>query len=405
MANPRHNNLPIHQYTFSHSDKKEIQNELRKQEEFNRIVNLSENVIDEEIKDDFLDDNLYHISKNFVEYNIKENLSSALTEINFRDFTRLDTNVYSKIGFYAKNLEKVDFSNQLITDNVLDHITATLKKLTGLRINNCRELSNAGVQRTLNELGDRLTDFGCAFNSSIINSDCLKGLNVSIIEILDIEECNGIGKSFFNKFVKEKHLSLVELNFSFITSNLDSRVIGSIFTKCQKSLKSVILKGSLLSNISPEHFQTFGELSKLKYLDLSFSNITNSVLSKISFTWYDLEILRVKSLSDINDITLENMIKESPRIRLIETSNNNSLTNGFLFHLSKNTIDHKLLIIINHTPGISDNVIGAVYKENENLRIIRSNNTFANPGDSNLRIPLLPLNTKFAQIPPFRKKN
>ena len=370
-----------------------------KKDEFKRIVDLEERVLDEQLNH-FVKPpkEQYRYNPNYIEENLAFLINSNLQEINFRDFRRLPLELLCRFGFHAKNIERIDFTNQPITDAVLAHIGDNLKHLKGLRIGNCKGITEAGMRSFLRLRGNQLVDFCAPKTPQAITKESLEFLDISNLRILDIEACNQIDKFFFERFEKAERLQLEILNISDLGKVCEWTAINKLLQLASSTLQTFIARNTGLSSIHFSALSPLGGCTEIKYIDLSgFSDLTDEILFNINPQWTHIRVFNIKMCKNVSEFNLLRLLRLAPSLKHIDLSINDIITDSFLINLCAANPLPKT-IVLNLTPKIPAKSLERIIATYSQIHFIRSLEAMSNPNDSGLRVPLLPKDTEFGAM-------
>lgn len=370
-----------------------------KKDEFRRIIDLEERVLDEQLNH-FLKPpkEQFKHNANYYEANLAALLNSNLKEINFRDFRRLPLELFCRFGFHAKNIEKIDFSNQPITDDVLAHIGDTLKHLNGLRIGNCKGITENGVHTFLSMKGSQLVDFCAPKSPQAITTESLEKLAITNIRTLDLEACSRIDKFFFERFEKAEKLQLEIINISDLGKICEWTSIHKLLQLSSSTLRTFIARNTGLISTHFSILAPLGNCKEIKYIDLSgFADLNDDIIFNVNPHWDNIRVFNIKMCKNVSEFNLLRLLRLAPALKHIDLSINDTITDSFLTNLCEANPSPKT-IVLNLTPKIPSKSFERIKSTYSQIYFVRSLEVMSNPKDSGLRVPLLPKDTKFGAI-------
>lgn len=318
---------------------------------------------------------------------IKEILNDEVEKLSIENHYWLSQDVVSKIGRLASQLIDLNLRNLKINSSHLHQIVSYLKRISSLNISeceyldenslvhiknycqtlksiNCSGLYNVVKDSSLYLLGqiETLTEMNisrCIYITSKGMDDLIKNSKKNQLKVININGLRSLTGDSINSLIKHNELSLEELDMSNLIQESLSKSLSNI-SKCIQ-LRYLNISGSNIDDIS-----SIINLNNLLSLNLSSNKLVNNEFS--------ISLLHLK-------------------IKVLRLSNCLFLTSDFLEHLYKMEKTSLLLIEINRTPKIKQELIEkCIVKHSPNLRIIRSTNIEWNPDNIGLRIPLIPIN-------------
>ena len=323
---------------------------------------------------------------NLTDESLKLFLNEKVKKLNIENNYWISQDVITKIGQLSNNIVELNIRNLNLNSNSLLKLLNFLLNLKSLDISDCKFLDETAPIH----LKNKGLNLKCLNLSGLINS--INDSNISLIaeiqtlEKLNISRCNNItsvGLSQFHKIMKANVFK--SLNFSSLR-NIGSDEINLIIKNCLNSLEDINLSLLPQKSINKAAIASISLCTKIENINLSGSiNIDDlSALKNLK-----LNSLNVSSLQCVdNDFAISVV---NSKIKVLRMSNCLALTNNLLEYIYKYDKLSLILLEINRTPLITNDLIDKCkLKHYPNFYIIRSTNIVWNVENIGLKIPLIP---------------